>query len=222
MLPMLVLATLTATAAPPPGPRHIVVIGVAREVARPNQATVRASLLTQARDLATAKKSGEERERKLLAALLAAGVERGAVQFEVGAPQADQRGVETIGWQQYTGVILSLKDLAKLDDAVTVLVKNGAIMPSPVVLENTEHEVAESKARIAAAANARERAKGMIEALGAKLGLPVTVSDSTPAMASTTVGAVQLANDGPVTTGWASKELITTSQVTVQFDIDVP
>jgi hypothetical protein len=41
-------------------------------------------------------------------------------------------------------------------------------------------------------------------------------------VATTAVNALQATADGPVTTGWASRELVTNSQVTVQFDIDAP
>ncbi len=221
MVPLLLLATLASTA-PVPGPRHIVVVGSARVVSKPNQASLRAIFQSTARDQAGAKKAGEERARKLLAALVAAGVEREQVSLEQAAPVPDQRGVEIIAWQQNTVLAVSLKDLSKLDDAATALVKGGAVLAGPVMLENTEHDQAESKARLAAAVNARERARGMVEALGAKLGLLVSVNDSTPVLATTSVTAQQATADGPVTTNWASKEMVTTSQVTVQFDIDAP
>jgi uncharacterized protein YggE len=221
MLPLLLLVTLTSTA-PVPGPRHIVVVGTARVVSKPNQAVLRGAFQASGRDQAAAKKAADERVRKMLAALLAAGVERDQVSVDQSAPMPDQRGVEIIAWQQNLSLSVSLKDLSKLDDAATALVKSGVSLTGPVMLENTEHEQAESKARISAAVNARERAKGMVEALGAKLGLLVSVSDSTPAVATTAVNALQATADGPVTTGWASRELVTNSQVTVQFDIDAP
>jgi uncharacterized protein len=217
MLPLL----LVLAAAPPSGPepRRLTVMGDAKLTAHANQALLRLALVITGRDAAGTKKLGDEKLRKLTAALLEAGVERKNLQLEVGAPVADQRGVEVIGYQQHLSVTLTVTALARLDEVLSAIASAGGASGG-VTLLNTEHEAVESKVRVAAAQNARERAKGMIEALGGKLGLPVVVNDRTPVLEQLGVGALPV--EGPVVTGWATKDLVYTSQVTVQFDIDAP
>ena len=112
--------------------------------------------------------------------------------------------------------------MAKLDDALTAAVRAGATQSGPVYLQNSEHQVYETKVRVLAAASARERAKGVIEALGAKLGLPSSVNDRTPVVENLPAGSFNVPAEGPVVTSFANRELTVTSQMTVVFDVESP
>lgn len=60
----------------------------------------------------------------------------------------------------------------------------------------------------------------MIEALGVKLGLPITVTDHTPAVERVAAGTFSVPVEGAVVTPFVNRELSVTSQVSVVFDVE--
>lgn len=214
---------LALAVAPPPSPRIISVAGDARLTFRPNQALVTFVLqVSQQRDAANARKASDEKVSRFMKAIAQAGVTTANVVLADGAAQPEYRGNEIASYSMSRVANITVTDLSKLDEVLTAGVKSGALPSGNVTLQATDHDVYETKARIAAAAAARERAKALTETLGAKLGLLVSVSDSTPVVESISAGAFVANADGVVTTGFGSKLLAVTSHVTVQFDIDAP
>lgn len=220
MFPLL-LAVALATA-PPPSPRSLAVSGEAKVTFRPNQALATFVLAAAHRDPAGARRACDEKLVKLLKAVADAGVARENVVVNDASPSADYRGNEVVGYTMSRSVLLTVTDVARLDEALGAAVRGGAIPSGAVVLQNTDHATFESRARVAAATAARERAKALTEALGARLGLLVTVTDSTPSVESFSAGSFSAAPDGSVITSFASKVLTVASQVTAQFDIEPP
>ena len=66
-------------------------------------------------------------------------------------------------------LVVTFTDLAKAGEVISAMVKAGAVVAGSVQLSNSDHTTFETKARLLAATNAKERATGMVEALGAKL-----------------------------------------------------
>jgi uncharacterized protein YggE len=219
MLSTLLILSLSAT---PVSPRTITLVGDARLTFKPNQ--VLATFLLQAshRDQAGAKKLGEEKLAKLVRACREAGVDPRNITISDGGVIPEYRGNEVVGHVLNRNVQLTLTDMAKIDEALTAAVRNGGVLTGGVFIQNTEHQLYETRVRIAAAQAARERAKGMLEALGAKAGLPSSVSDRTQPVESISVGTFSVPAEGPVVTSFASRELTVISQVTVVYDIVAP
>lgn len=197
-------------------------VGEAKLTFHPNQVVATFLLSASHRDQAAAKKAGEEKLGKFVAALHAAGVEqRNLIINDVGL-QPEYRGNEVTGYVANRSIVLTLTDMAKVDEALTAAVKSGATQAGQVMLTNTEHQAWETKARIAASTVARERAKGVVEAIGAKLGLPSASQDRTASIETIAAGTFVVLPDGSVSSGFALRELAATSSVTVQFDMDSP
>lgn len=220
MLPLLLAVALSTT--PQPGPRFITVSGEARVAFRPNLVIATFLVSASQRDQPSARRAADEKLNKLVQAARAAGVEaRGIVVSDLGAAP-EYKGNEVTSYLATRSVVLNITELGRVDEALSAAVKAGGVANGTVVLQNTEHQVFESKARLAAASAARERAKGVTEALGAKLGLPVSVTDRTPTVEAINAGGFVVQPDGAVNSSFASRELVVNAQLTVQFDMEAP
>lgn len=196
--------------------------GEARLSYRPNQVVATFLISASHRDPAGAKKVNDEKLAKFVKACREAGVEQRHVTVNEAGVMPEYRGNEVVGHLHNRTVSLTITDMARVDDALTAAVRNGGVPHGAVMLQNTERLAWETKARVAAAAVARERAKGVVEALGAKLGLPLGVTDHTTSVDMVPAGSFAIPVEGPVVTAFASRELIVTSQVSAQFDVEAP
>lgn len=220
---LLTLAVAVAPPLSPVAPRQVSVSGEARVTFAPNQLVATFSLGSNHRDLAGLQKAHEDKVRKFLEACRAAGVEPRQWVLVHGGPVPDYRGSEVVGQLMTSTVTLTLNDLARVDPVLNAALRAGGQPTGNVVLRNTEHVVFETRARIAAAASAKERATGMVEALGGKLGLPRAVSDVTHRNDGTSVGGLFVLKPGAdLATSFAGTELSVTSTVTAVFDIHDP
>ena len=220
MLPVLVALALAA--APSPSPRSISMAGDAKLSFRPNQLIASFLVSASNKDQVAARKSSDEKLAKFLRAVREAGVEQRNITLNEAGVAPDYRGNEVIGYAVNRSAVLIITDMARVDDALTAAVRNGGTQSAQVILQNTEHQAYETKARVAAATAARDRAKGVVEAVGAKLGLAVSVIDRTASVESVAGGMFVVPPEGPVSTAFANRVLTAVSQVTVQFDIDAP
>lgn len=226
MLPLLVAVALSSSvpgAYPSSGARTLTIAGDARVSFRPNQVATTFLVTASHRDQAVARRQSDEKVRKVLDALLAAGVQpRDLTATEVG-PSPEYRGNEVISYLSTRHVAIVITDMARIDEALTAAVRAGAQPSGAVMVRHSDSRAFETKARIAAAAVARERAAGIVEALGGKLGLPRTVSESGQPNPGQSAGSVVVGPDGKVTSGFGAVELSVLGQVHVVFDIlDAP
>ena len=196
--------------------------GEAKLTFRPNQVVAPFLIAAPGKDAAAAKKVADEKVAKFVKACREAGVEQRNVLITEGGASPEYRGNEVTGYLVSRSVILTLTDMARVDEVLTAAIRNGGVQGGAVILQNTEHQSYESKVRLIAAQVARERAKGVTEALGAKLGLPVNVSDHTQPVENVSAGNFSVAADGSVTSSFANRDLAASSQMTVQFDMDAP
>ena len=196
--------------------------GEAKLTFHPNQMMAPFLITAPGKDQVGAKKAADEKVTKFVKACREAGVEQRNVTITESGPSPEYRGNEIIGYTMNRSIVLTLTDMARVDEVLTAAIRNGGSQAGVVILQNTEHPSYETKARLAAAQAARERAKGLTEALGAKLGLPVNVTDRTQAVENVSAGNFAVSSDGSVTTSFASRDLTAVSQVTVQFDMEAP
>jgi uncharacterized protein YggE len=221
MLAALLALAITAEA-PPISPRHITLVGDAKIVFHPTEVLVPLTLSSSARDAATSRRATDEKVQKLFKALAAAGVDPHRIATTAQSTNPEYRGNEVVSSTSLWTGSITLTDMARVDEALTAAAKSGAQLSGTVQVKNTDHASYETQARIAAAADARKRAVGMVEALGAKVGLPASISDTTTALEVQYAGPFSVAPDGTVTTPYATMDLAVTSRVTVQFDITAP
>ena len=220
MLPLLM--TLALAAAPPLtpiSPRLVNVTADARLTFLPNQLVSNLVVTTNHRDQAGARKANDEKLYKVMGALKTAGVEQRDMALQAPGIVPDYRGNETIGFTATRSLTLTLNDLSRVDQVLTAALRAGAQPNGPVLLGNRDHAGWEDKARLAAATAARVRATAVVEALGAKLGLPRGVTDQTPQNQGQLSANFIAGPEGAVVTGFATTELSVTGQVSVQFDI---
>lgn len=220
MTPLLVALALAV--APSPGPRQITMTGEARVAFKPNRVTATFSLNTTHRNDAGARAALEEKTQALIKACLAAGV---APQDLVPSPinsSPQYRGNEITGSLAARSLAITVTDMARVDEALTAAVRSGGTLVTGVTLTHTDRIRLEDEARTAAAKDARSRAENVLGALGARVGLPISVTDRTPTVAAINAGGFVVPAQGSVTTGFGAQELSLTAQVTVLFDIEPP
>jgi uncharacterized protein YggE len=226
MLPLLVAVALTSAvpgAYPSSGSRTLTVAGDARVTFRPNQVAVAFVVTASHRDQAVARRQSDEKVRKVLDALLAAGVQARDLTATESGPGPEYRGNEVISYVSTRHVAAVVSDMARVDEALTAAVRAGGQPIGNVTVRHSDSKAFETRARIAAAAVARERAAGIVEALGGKLGLPRTVSESGQPNQGQSAGAIVVGPEGRVVSGFAAVELAVVGQVHVVFDIlDAP
>lgn len=226
MLPLLIAVAVSSTvpgASPSAGARTLTIAGDARVSFRPNQVAATFHVSASHRDQATARRQSEEKAHKLLEALTAAGVQARDLTVTESGPAPEYRGNEVTSYLSTRQVAVVVTDLARVDEAFTAAVRAGGQPIGGVTVRHSDSKAFETKARIAAAAVARERAAGIVEALGGKLGLPRTVSEGGQPNPGQSVGTLVVGPGGKVTTGFGAVELSVVGQVHVVFDIlDAP
>lgn len=226
MLPLLVAVALSSSvpgASLSSGARTLTIAADARVAFRPNQVAATFLVTSSHRDQALARRQSDEKVRKVLDALLGAGVLPRDLTATESGPAPEYRGNEVTGYASTRHVAVVLTDMARIDEALTAAVRAGGQPYGSVTVRNSDSKAFETKARLAAAAVARERAAGIVEALGAKLGLPRTVSESGQPNQGQSAGAIVVGPEGKVTTGFGAIELSVLGQVHVVFDIlDAP
>ncbi len=216
------LLAVALAAVPPPSPRQLVVSGDARITFKPNQVMVNLAVVANGRDEAGVRKTVEERGRQVVEACKKAGVEPQNVVSGYAVVSPQYRGNEVVGQSASESFTVTVTNLPRLDEVLAAAVKAGAQPAGAVTLVNTEHARYETQARKAAATDAHERAKAMLEALGAKVGLPVSVSDRTSSLETMAGGAFSVSPDGKVSSSFAQRDFTVTSLVTASFDIEPP
>lgn len=216
------LALSLAAETPPVSPRHITIVGDAKVVFHPSEVLVTLVLTSTGRDQAASRRANDEKVHKLFKALEAAGVEKRRITTVAQNTSPEYRGNEVVSsTTTWTGA-LTLTDMTRIDEALTAAVKCGVQPNGGVQLRNPDHAAYETKARVAAATDARQRAISILEPLGAKVGLPVTVTDSTTSLEQQYGGPFTAGPDGTVATPYAAADMVVTSRVTVQFDLTSP
>jgi uncharacterized protein len=220
MLALLSFAVLAAAPIPAQATRTIQIMGEAQQQFLPDQAVANVTVTASGKDEPTARKAMGEKILKLTKALEEAGVPAAQVSHTRAGSEPQYRGQEVVGFNEREMFTLVVTDLDKLDAALTVLTRAGGTASGPVTLRSSQHVKYETQARTDAASVARARAASMLEALGARLGGPISVTDTTGPAGTEVVGYYQAGPDGTVSTAFRSRQLSVVSKVSVQFEIE--
>src|SRR5437660_4956735 len=131
MMTALLLAALGAVPVPlsPMPPAEITVTGDAEMKFVPNQAVVQMVIQNTDKDLNAAKRTNDDHARKLIAALLNAGVEGKHIQTQAAqvAPQYKYYDNESrlTGYAATKTFAVCITDLSRLDEATTAALRAG-------------------------------------------------------------------------------------------------
>lgn len=215
---LLVVALAVAPPLTPVSPRLINVHGQAVLSFPADQLIASFQVVSAAREPAAARKVSEAKVVALKKVFADLGVSEKDVVIQEGAATPEYRGNEIISHTWIRSVTLSLGELTGADKTLTAVMRALGVQSGHLVLRSSAQLEWEAKARVAAAAAAKDRALKLVETLGGKLGLPRVVTDQTSAaqaMVSSTV--ILPANGGDAT--FARPELTVGGNVAVQFDI---
>jgi len=134
------------------------------------------------------------------------------------SPIYDHSGsvAKLIGYKATNGVMLKVKDVARLGEILDLTVTAGANRIDGLTFDVANKEAALSEARIAAMKDARAKAELMATALGASVGRPITVSES---WSSNQPVAMQTMNAADASVPIASGQVGLEAQVSVVFEL---
>ena len=211
LAPLLAIALAVSPPLTPVSPRLITVNTDVSLTVPASKVTLHVPIAVREKDAATARRTADAKLAAMKKAL------PGSVEVLVydGGLSPEVRGAEVIAQTLSRTISITFNDLSHVeDDIATALRLLGAVGASGQLMSNDTVTIAQ-KASVTAAKNARERATLMVEALGGKLGLPRTVSESVSA--PPTVSFAVSMSEGVVKLG--KLELPVSAHVSVQFDI---
>jgi uncharacterized protein YggE len=122
-----------------------------------------------------------------------------------------------IGYVASNGIVLKVKDVARLGEILDLTVTAGANRIDGLTFDVANKDAALSEARIAAMKDARAKAELMASALGASVGRPITVSES---YSSNRPVAMQTMNAADASVPIASGQVGLEAQVSVVFELN--
>lgn len=218
---MLVALLAVALAVSPPltpvSPRLINVAGDAVVTFPANQLLATFHLTAKDRDVPGARKAADVKLRAVEKVLASAGIDGRRIIVHDTGPLAEYRGNEVVGQNYTRTVVVTVTDLSKLEDLLAAAMKAAGVPTCNLMLRSSEVKTYEVKARVAAAAVARDRASNLVETLGGKLGLPRSVTDHSSGSQGTANAIAVLTPEGTASVNLV--DLQVSSTVAVQFDI---
>lgn len=170
-------ASSAATADAPTG---ITVAGTGAVTAAPDTATVGFGVLTRGRTAVEALNANGAEARRMIAALVAAGIDRTDLRTDVVSlsPQTSEDGESIVGYTAVNSVTAKLRKLERVGAVIDAAVAAGANQVSGPALESSDREKLYRKALEAAVADAREKAQSLAAASGRSLGRVQNVVES--------------------------------------------
>lgn len=230
-----VLAQTSAPDAPPPPthgmhhpmpahPARLTVTGEGRSTAAPDMAMISLGVSTQAATATEAMSQNASRQKAVIDALKAEGIEARDIQtsglgLQPMMEYADGKAPKLVGYSAQNSVSLRVRDIAGLGGVLDKLVATGANEISGISFARDDMSAAQDDARAGAVTEARRKAELMAKAAGMRLGELRALSDAPvvegprPMMAMMRDAAKAEAT--PIEAG----ELSVTAQVTAIFDL---
>lgn len=161
--------------------RSITVTGVGRVVVVPDVADVRLGVTVTRSTVASARQGAAEVAKRILDAVVAAGVARADIrtaslqvqpEYEYTDRQPRLKGQQVI--HQYVVTVRKLDDLGRvIDDSLVA----GATTLDGVTFRTADPATAEAAARVAAVADARAKAEALAKEAGVSLGEVESISE---------------------------------------------
>jgi uncharacterized protein YggE len=197
--------------------KGITVSGSGRVTTTPDWASFSFGVETSAATAAQALSTNSAVTRRVIAALLAAGVDRKDLQTELVSlsPRTSDDGLSIEGYIAQNSVSATIRDLGKAGDVIDAAVGAGANQVSGPSLVASDRDGLYRDALKAAYADARAKAQALAGASGATLGRAVDVIESGGAVPVVLDKAAAMGASTPVEPG--TQEIAAT--VTVTFAV---
>ena len=224
-LPVLLLASLCTMA---DDMNHTVsVSGTGRVSALPDRATVQMSIVSRAKELDAAQSGAAKVTAAVLSLTDRLDIERNKVDTTGATVRPDYRWNREKEEQELRGYIAERQMHVKIDDLdllgklVEGAVAAGVNQVSPPQLDSSRREALHREALAMAAKDARANAEVLAKSLGAKLGDPVSIVDTSsapqPPLPQLRMGTAAMESDSAAT--YNAGDLTFTATVTVVFDL---
>ena len=181
---LLAFATTGAGAAAPAEllPRHVSVPGQGEVRVAPDEVSFSLGIWKESPDAAKARQAMSLVARRVIAALKRNGVAKKDIrtaQVSLRAQYRHDRGKRTLtGYRASTSVTVRARELDSYDRLIAAAMEAGATELSGVVLSHSRLDDLEKKARRAAVEDARDKARLLATAAGAKLGRIHSIEES--------------------------------------------
>jgi uncharacterized protein YggE len=185
-----------------PQPRLITVTGAAEVRVTPDETTLTLGVETVNRDLGIAKRQNDERVKRVFALAKRYNVVPGNFWTDRVSVEPRYRGgdarEELIGYRVHKTIVLTVRDVSRLDDLLNSVLDAGANYIYGVQFRTTKLHDYRDEARALALKAAKEKAKVMAKELGQKVGRPYAIVEegneegtAPAAMPSTSVSMVE-------------------------------
>jgi uncharacterized protein YggE len=181
---VLLLALLPATARAEERPDRplITVTGEAEVRVVPDEAVLRLRVVTVDKDLVLAKSRNDASVKDTLAAARGIGVSAEQLQTSAVAIDRNETAREGqvplfLGYEVTKTITVILKDLSRVDDLLTALVKAGTNRIDAFELRSTEVRKHKDEARARAIKAAREKAVALTREIGQTIGKAFTITE---------------------------------------------
>jgi uncharacterized protein len=204
----------------------ITVTGQGEVRTAPDEAVLRLSVSSQARDLAPAKARNDASVKATLALLQKAGV--GADQVQTDALEISPQHTsptngdkpELVGYLVKKSVVVVLRDLSRADALLTEAVQAGVNGVEGFELRLADPRPAKDQARTLAIRAAREKAQALTRELGQTIGKAVSITEEVEAPWRYANSAAYSAYEvGGGDGSFASGQNIVRARVTVRFEL---
>jgi uncharacterized protein len=161
--------------------RWVMVAGHGSVEAPPDRATVVSGVATEAATAREALTANNAAMRKLIDGLKAAGIEAGDIQtqqFQISPRYRTAKDRQQLdGYLVRNQVEVKVRAIGRLGEILDQMVTLGANQASSIAFIVSDAEKRKNEARKKAIENARERARVLAEAAGARLGSVVTITE---------------------------------------------
>ena len=209
---------------PQPERRTITVTGEAELTMSPDRATVTIGVETWGKNIMSIKADNGKRVKAILDAVKGLGIPAKDIMTRdlsiqpVYSWKDDRR--EFIHYRMRNVVVITVNDLAKVEDVVNAGVNESSNILEGVTFSTKDAGRLQDSLQIQAARNARSKAVALAEAVGAKVGDAITITESQtyeprPMYAMKALGAVEDRASTPVESG----QLTLKSTINIVFEL---
>jgi uncharacterized protein YggE len=229
LLALILLAAPPSRAADECGERPAITVTGQGEVrTAPDEAVLRLSVSSQARDLAPAKARNDESVKATLALLKKAGVEADQVQTDAleisplhtSPTNGDKR--ELMGYLVKKSIVVVLRDLSRADAVLTEAVQAGVNGVEGFDLRLADPRPSKDKARALAIRAAKEKARALAAEIGQTIGKAITITEEADRPWSGGFASNSLSLDRSDDGGdgsFAAGQNVVRARVTVRFEL---
>jgi len=201
--------------------RHIEVDGTAVVLVAPDFATWRIVIRGEADSLADASSRLEESSQALTTSMASAGFPEEIIKLSGISSGRYYNNIKDqrvfMGFFAERNVIIELRDLTKRQELEEILLKDDRIEIGEIAAQSSDHEENRKKALLSAATIAKEKASTLAEALGAKIGVVLSIQQGNTGYVRITSNRIEMPIFGAKST--QLEALSYSSTVTVKFEL---